>query len=124
MNANETTYQDVKNIMTNSIEEFFHKIEVKKKHNSIRAPQYFYSHKLLGLADPKEGIIWKSVQHVQPCLQACALWLHFPSGKGQEHYHDQPFQGEIFEMRLYSAKNMTSKSLSSDTFPEDMDNPE
>ena len=30
MNANETSYQDVKNIMTNSIEEFFHKIEVKK----------------------------------------------------------------------------------------------
>ena len=30
VNANETTYQDVKNIMTNSIEEFFHKIEVKK----------------------------------------------------------------------------------------------
>ena len=74
VNANETTYQDVKNIMTNSIEEFFHKIEVKeKKHISMRAPQYFYIHPFLGLADPKEGIIWKSVQHVQPCLQACAL---------------------------------------------------
>ena len=30
VNANETSYQDVKDIMTNSIEEFFHKIEVKK----------------------------------------------------------------------------------------------
>ena len=90
----------------------------------MRAPQYFYIHPFLGLADPEEGIIWKSVQHVQPCLQACALRLHFPSRKGQEHHHDQPVQGKIFEMRLYSAKNMTSKSFSSDTFPEDMDNPE
>ena len=76
VNANETTYQDVKNIMTNSIEEFFHKIEVKKKthlNEELRAPQYFYIHPFLGLADPEEGIIWKSVQHVQPCLQACAL---------------------------------------------------
>ena len=33
VNANETSYHDVKNIMTNSIEEFFHKIEVKKGAN-------------------------------------------------------------------------------------------
>ena len=33
VNANETSYQDVKNIMTNSIEEFFHKIEVMKGAN-------------------------------------------------------------------------------------------
>ena len=90
----------------------------------MTSPLYFYIHQFLGLANPEEGIIWKSVQHVQPYLQARALWLHFPSGKGEEHHHDQPVQGEIFEMRLYSAKNMTSKSLSSDTFPEDMDNPE
>ena len=90
----------------------------------MTAPLYFYIHQFLELANPEEGIIWKSVQHVQPYLQARALWLHFPSGKGEEHHHDQPVQGEIFEMRLYSAKNMTSKSLSSDTFPEDMDNPE
>ena len=34
VNANETSYHDVKNIMTNSIEEFFHKIEVKKGANA------------------------------------------------------------------------------------------
>jgi hypothetical protein len=30
VNANETTYADIKTIMTNSIEEFFKKIEVSK----------------------------------------------------------------------------------------------
>ena len=41
VNANETSYQDVKNIMTNSIEEFFHKIEVKKKTHLNDAPSIF-----------------------------------------------------------------------------------
>ena len=41
VNANETTYQDVKNIMTNSIEEFFHKIEVKKKTHLNDGPSIF-----------------------------------------------------------------------------------
>ena len=31
VNANETSYQDVEDIMTNSMEEFFHKTEVKKR---------------------------------------------------------------------------------------------
>ena len=41
VNANETSYQDVKNIMTNSIEEFFHKIEVKKTTHLNEGPSIF-----------------------------------------------------------------------------------
>ena len=47
----------------------------------------------LGLADPEEGILCEPVQHVQPHLQAGPLRLHFPSGKGEEHYHHKPLQG-------------------------------
>jgi len=47
VNANETTYQDVKNIMTNSIEEFFHKIEdwLTPKKASYANPSNTYSNK-------------------------------------------------------------------------------
>jgi len=46
VNANETSYQDVKNIMTNSIEEFFHKIEdwLTPKKASYANPLNTYSH--------------------------------------------------------------------------------
>jgi len=46
VNANETSYQDVKNIMTNSIEEFFHKIEdwLTPKKASYANPSNTYSH--------------------------------------------------------------------------------
>ena len=48
----------------------------------------------VGLADPREGIVRKPVEHVQPHLQTGPLRLHFPSGKGEEHHHYQPVQGE------------------------------
>jgi len=46
VNANETSYQDVKDIMTNSIEEFFHKIEdwLTPKKASYANPLNTYSH--------------------------------------------------------------------------------
>ena len=69
VNANETSYQDVKNIMTNSIEEFFHKIEVKKGIQILEMRNYIIE----GLADTEEGNIWEPIEHVQPHLQAGAL---------------------------------------------------
>ena len=91
VNANETSYQDVKDIMTNSIEEFFHKIEVKKGKKDLMRNDFIV---FLGLVDPKEGILREPAEHVQPHLQARPLRLHFPSGKGEEHHHYQPVQGE------------------------------
>jgi len=46
VNANETTYHDIKEIMTNSIEEFFKKIEdwLTPKRASYANPQNTYSH--------------------------------------------------------------------------------
>ena len=90
MNAHETSYQDVKNIMTNSIEEFFHKIEVKKGIQILKMGNYIIE----GLADTKEGNIWEPVEHIQPHLQAGSLRLHLPSGKGEECHHYQPLQGD------------------------------
>ena len=84
VNANETTYQDVKDIMTNAIEEFFHKIEVRKGTNNHIIIVF------LGLVDPQEGIVREPVEHLQPHLQAGPLRLHLPSGKGEEHHHHQP----------------------------------
>ena len=56
MNAKETSYQDVKNIMTNSMEEFFHKKAQKVMIN--------HDNVFVGLADPKEGIVCTPIEHI------------------------------------------------------------